>query len=298
VGPADDLRAHGIEVVADLPGVGGNLQDHLNIPVQYACTDPALTFDRYLRLDRAIWLGLRYLLGRGGAAGAPFWSAGGFKALSGSDVPELQIFFTPMILLGDADSRLAAASPNRLADLLNTPARALFSRNKRAVPGFQLDVNQMHPESRGTLKLRTTDPRAHPILEPSYLEAEKDRREMVEAVKLAREVASQSAFDPVRGEELSPGPSARTDPEILDAVRRLAISGYHPVGTCKMGIESDPLAVVSADLKVRGVEGLRVVDASVMPRIVTGNTNGPTIMIAEKGADQIRGLPPLARIEV
>jgi choline dehydrogenase len=292
IGPADDLRRLGIPVVADVPGVGANLHDHPNVPVQYVCTKAELSFARYLRADKAIGIGLRYLLTGGGPAAAPFWSAGAFKALSpGADVPALQVFFTPMVIVEDPKG---STNPKRRSDF----GAGIFTRGKYAIPGFQFDVNQMHPRSRGTLRLRSTDPRDHPLMDPRYLAEEIDRREMVEAVKAGREIVSQKAFDPIRGEELRPGPAVRSDAEILESVRNNLISGYHPVGTCKMGVASDPMAVVDASLRVRGVEGLRVVDASIMPILVTGNTNGPTVMIAEKAADMILGRPPLPRADV
>ena len=279
VGPADHLRELGIDVVADLPGVGRNLQDHLNVSVQFACSDPNATFDKWARPHRALLLGASYFLSGGklGPGGNAFWSAGAFSRGEADDpeFPKFQVFFTPMRVVEDPQTH-----------------------KKSAISGFQLDVNQMHPDSRGWIKLRSTDPREHPVMEPNYLSTERDRKEFIEAVKWAREIVSQPAMAPFRGEEIQPGPQARTDAEILEGVARTAISGYHPVGTCKMGIESDAMAVVDKEGRVRGVEGLRVVDASLMPVLVTGNTNAPTVMMAEKISDAMRGRPPLARIEV
>ncbi len=279
IGPADDLRALGIEVHADLPGVGQNLQDHLNIPVVYSCPDPKATFDRWQRPDRALFLGASYFLsgGRWGPGGNAFWSAGAFSPGEAyePDYPRFQVFFTPMSVRENPETF-----------------------KKTALTGFQLDVNQMHPEARGWMKLRSTNPGDHPILQPNYLTEERDRREFVEAVKWAREIVGRPAFDRFRGAELSPGEGARSDEEILAGVAKGACSGYHPVGTAKMGIDSDPMAVVNKDLQVRGIHGLRVVDASIMPILVTGNTNAPTVMIAEKAADVIRGREPLPRADV
>jgi len=278
IGPADDLKKLGIDVIADLPGVGQNLQDHLNIPVRYNCTDPMATFDRWQAPHRALWLGATYFLsgGKMGPGGNPFWAAGAFSPGEGDpDWPKFQVFFTPMVVREDPDSK-----------------------RKKAYPGFQLDVNQMHPEARGWIKLKSTDPDVHPIIEPMYLTEERDRREFIDAVKWAREIVRQPAFDRFRGSEISPGEAAKSDAEILAGVAQGANSGYHPVSTCKMGTASDPMAVVDQELKVRGVEGLRVVDASVMPILVTGNTNAPTVMIAEKASDMIRGKAPLPRAEI
>ena len=278
VGPADRLRDLGIDVAADLPGVGRNLQDHLNVPVRYECDVADATLDRWQRPHRALWLGMTYFLSGGawGPGGHAFWSAGAFSPGEADDpaFPKLQMFFTPMVLREDPASR------------------------KYAEAGFQFDVNQMHPEARGWLGLKSADPRDHPILEPMYLSTERDRREFVEAVAWARDVARRPALDRFRGAEISPGDDVVDDEAILDAVARNAHSGYHPVGTCKMGVDTDPMAAVDKDLRVRGVEGLRVVDASVMPILVTGNTNAPTVMIAEKIADAIRGRPPSPRAEV
>ncbi|MBN36044.1 MAG: choline dehydrogenase [Rhodospirillaceae bacterium] len=279
IGPADHLRGKGIDVVADVPGVGQNLQDHLNIPVQFACTDPVATFDRWQQPHRALWLGASYFLSGGklGPGGNAFWSAGAFSLGEADDpeFPKFQVFFTPMVV--QEDSR---------------------TRKKTASGGFEFDVNQMHPEARGYLELRSADPRDHPVMDPRYLSEERDRREFVDAVKWARELAHQPAFDPYRGTEMQPGEDARTDAEILAGVEQHAISGYHPVGTCKMGLESDPLAVTDLEGRVRGVENLRVVDASLMPILVTGNTNAPTVMMSEKIADAIRGRGGLPRAEV
>ena len=279
VGPADELKSMGITPVVDLPGVGRNLQDHINIPIKYECSDPNLTLDRYLRVDRAAGLVLRFLFSRGGPAAAPFWAVGAFKSMDpNSSHPDFQVFFTPMVIVEDPRDRGMAS--------------------KKALPGFQFDVNQMHPESRGSLTLRSTDPREHPIIDPQYLSTEKDRRDMVEAVKWGREIASQAAFDKVRGAEIAPGEAARSDSEILDGVAAGANSGYHPTCTCKMGVDHDPMAVVDQELRLRGANNCRVVDASVMPFVVTGNTNAPTIMIAEKAADMILGNDPLPRLDI
>ncbi|MBT5944660.1 MAG: choline dehydrogenase [Rhodospirillaceae bacterium] len=279
IGPADDLQKLGIEVVADLPGVGENLQDHLNIGVKYECPDPNATFAKWQKPHMALALGACYFLsgGKWGPGGNAFWSAGAFSQGESDDpdFPKFQVFFTPMVISEDPKSK-----------------------RKLALSGFQLDVNQMHPGSRGWMKLKSTDPRDHPILEPRYLSEERDRREFIEAVKWGREIVSQPAFERFRGKEIEPGEAAQSDADILAGVEREAISGYHPVGTAKMGLDSDPMAVVNKDLQVRGIVGLRVVDASIMPILVTGNTNAPTVMIAEKTADVIRGRAPLARVEV
>ena len=272
IGPEQNLRDVSVPVAVDLPGVGTNLQDHLALPVQYETTNPAATFDRYQRIDRGVMLGIRYLLTKSGPGAHPFWSCGAFKASDPEGAPELQFFFTPMLLIEDPKSH-----------------------RKQAAAGYQIDINQMRPDSRGFIRLRSDRMSDTPIIDPRYLSEEKDRREMVEGVRAAREIGEQEAFNPYRKAEIGPGPEIQSDEAILDYVRHNAISGYHPACTCKMGTDTDPLAVVDASLKVYGVRNLRVVDTSVMPTLVTGNTNAPTIMIAEKAADMILGKKPLAR---
>jgi len=272
IGPEEELRRADVPVALNLPGVGANLQDHLALPVQYETTNPAATFDRYQRIDRGVMLGLRYLLTKSGPGAHPFWSCGAFRASDPDGAPELQFFFTPMLLIEDPKSH-----------------------RKQAAAGYQIDINQMRPDSRGFIRLRSGRMTDAPVIDPRYLTEEKDRREMVDGVRAAREIGEQEAFRAYRKAEIGPGPDVQSDEAILDYVRRNAISGYHPACTCKMGTDSDPLAVVDAQLRVRGIGNLRVVDTSVMPTLVTGNTNAPTIMIAEKAADMILGRRPLAR---
>jgi len=274
IGPEQNLRDVSVPVAVDLPGVGANLQDHLALPVQYETTNPAATFDRYQRIDRGVMLGIRYLLTKSGPGAHPFWSCGAFRASDPGDAPELQFFFTPMLLIEDPKSH-----------------------RKQAAAGYQIDINQMRPDSRGFIRLRSDRMSDAPVIDPRYLSEEKDRREMVEGIRAAREIGEQEAFSPYRKAEIGPGPEIQSDGALLDYVRHNAISGYHPACTCKMGTDTDPLAVVDASLKVYGVRNLRVVDTSVMPTLVTGNTNAPTIMIAEKAADMILGKKPLARAD-
>ena len=278
IGPEEHLRRLGIEVKVASPGVGENLQDHLNIPVRFHCRQPRETQARWARPLMAFLLGASWFAsgGRAGPGAHPFWSAGAFSrgGAEAPDFPRFQVFFTPMVI---AESRR--------------------HRMKTAVDGFQFDVNQMHPLSRGHIRLRSPDPGDHPVIEPNYLAEEEDRRDFIDAVRWARDIAHQPALAPYRGAEMDPGEHVLSDDDILSAVARGAQSGYHASGTCRMGAPGDPLAVVDDQLKVRGVDGLRVVDASVMPMIVTGNTNAPTVMIAEKAADMIRGHTPLPRRE-
>jgi choline dehydrogenase len=261
IGPAAHLHSLGIAVKHDLPGVGQGLKDHIQVAIRFGCRRADMTFDRYQRLDRAALIGLRYLLTRSGPAAAPFWSTGGFVTLRGTeDFPQLQMFFTPMCIIEDPAQR------------------------KLATAGFQLDISLMRPLSHGSITLRSSDPRDHPVIEPNYLAEEQDRRDLLEGVKLAREIASARALDPFRDAEIVP-PGGDGD-GLLD-VAEAALSGYHPVGTCRMGADDDRLAVTDRHLRVRGIDNLRIVDASIMPEIPSGNTNAPAIMIGERGADLI-----------
>lgn len=269
VGPSAQLHGHGIKLVQDMRGVGQNLQDHLQVPAQYACKAPRLTFDRYQRIDRAAWAGLRYLATRKGPAAAPLWSTGGFVTVRGEvDHPHLQVFFTPMCVTED-------------------PA----AQRKRAGAGFQLDVSLMRPAATGQITLKSADPGAHPVLDPRYFSEEMDRRDLIAGVRLASDLAHARALDSVRGQELAKGLRTGSDKALEQFIQQNCISGYHPVGTCRMGREGDADAVTDPQLRVQGLEGLRIADASVMPKIPAGNTNAPVIMIAEKAADLIRGVP-------
>ncbi len=264
VGPAEHLREAGIPVVADLPGVGQNLQDHLAVCVSYACTRPIT-----LAVAESLGNVLKYLFFGRGMLTSNVAEAGAFvKTRPDLSAPDLQFHFGPAFYLDHGTTR---------------PAGHWFS----------VGPALLRPRSRGTLTLRSADPLAQPVIRPNYLSDPADLPVLVEGVRLARAVVRSREFQPFRGEENYPGPSAKTDEDLADHVRAHGETLYHPVGTCKMG--TDPMAVVDPELRVRGVEGLRVVDASVMPSIVGGNTNAPTIMIAEKAADLITGRGSLSR---
>jgi len=266
LGPADALRAHGIEVRADLPGVGANLQDHLEVYVQYACREPITLHDVLEPLGKAR-AGLRWLATRQGPAASNHFEAGGFlRSTEVDDYPDLQYHFLPLAIAYDG-SRPSAGH------------------------GFQAHVGPMRPSSRGRVWLDSRDPLAPPRLRFDYLTTEADRRTMRAAIRLTREIFAQPAFARYRGRELAPGDEARSDAELDAFARRLGESAYHPAGTCAMG--AGPGAVVDGAGRVHGVEGLRVVDASIMPRVINANLNGAVIMMAEKIADAIRGRPPL-----
>ena len=262
VGDPEILGRFGIPVVADLKGVGRNLQDHLDCSIQYECTQPITLYSQANPL-RAARTGLQYLLfGSGLATGQGLESGAFLKSRPDLETPDLQFHF--------------------IAALMTDHTRKRADRH-----GFMAHVCQLRPESRGYISIKSADPLSAPIIQPNYLEAEEDRRALREGVRQAREVFAQKAFDPYRGPELMPGAHVQRDDQIDAWVRRTAETIYHPVGSAKMGRDRD--SVVDPSLKVYGVEGLRVVDASVMPALVSGNTNAPTIMIAEKAADMILG---------
>ncbi len=271
IGPAAHLAEHGIALVHDLPGVGQGLQDHLATHVKFRSTKP-WSMLRYLNpLRGALAMG-QYLLTRTGPLADPGMSVACFvRSDPALDEPDIK-----MLLVS-----------------------ALFAQNgQKMVPmhGFYAHINVARPEARGSVTLASADPEAPPVIDQNYNGTENDRRVMREGVKIARRVFAQSAFDEMRGEELSPGPNVQSDEQIDAHIRAQAEADYHSTSTARMG--SDPMAVVDAQLRVHGMEGLRVVDASVMPHLPGGNTAIPVAMIAEKAADMILGKAPPKRIDL
>ena len=257
IGPAEHLRSHGIDVAVDSPGVGRNLQDHLLVTVNYSCTG-SITRDDTGTLDDVV----EYPVRGSGRLSSNGGEAGGFlRSAPSLDRPDIQFHFGP----------------------------GYFMRHGFENPddgrGFYIAATQVRPESRGRIELRSDDPFDDPAIDPRYLTDPADLDVLIEGVRRAREVARAEPFDEYRGEEVWPGEDAQSDEEIGEHIREHAQTIYHPVGTCKMG--DDEAAVVDERLRVHGVSGLRVVDASVMPRIVGGNTNAATLAIAEKAADLI-----------
>ena len=266
IGPAEHLTSAGVRVAHDLPGVGGNLQDHLDLFVICECTGDH-TYDGVARLHRTLWAGLEYILFRSGPVASSLFETGGFW-------------------YADPDAR----SPDIQFHLgLGSGIEAGVARLKNA--GVTLNSAYLHPRSRGTVRLSSADPAAAPLIDPNYWSDPHDVRMSIEGLKIAREIMQQAALKPFVLAERLPGPKTLTDEQLFDYGCANAKTDHHPVGTCKMG--TGPDAVVGLDLKVRGLEGLRVCDSSVMPRVPSCNTNAPTIMVGEKGADIIRGLPPL-----
>ena len=271
IGDPEVLTRFDIPVVADLKGVGQNLQDHLDCSIQYECTQPITLYSQAKPLAAAK-TGLQYLLfGNGLAAGQGLESGAFLKSRPDIETPDLQFHFIAALMFD-------------------------HTRRKADRHGFMAHVCQLRPESRGYISLKSADPLAVPLIQPNYLESDEDRRVLREGVKLAREVFAQTAFDAYRGPELMPGAHIMRDDQIDTFVRKTAETIYHPVGSAKMG--KDEKSVVDPQLKVYGVDGLRVVDASIMPALVSGNTNAPTIMIAEKAADMILGKPAPSPLHV
>jgi choline dehydrogenase len=268
IGPADALREHGIDPIADLPGVGENLQDHIETYVQHACTQPITLYSSQNLLAKGK-IGVEWLLFHAGLGATNHFESGGFiRSRAGVRHPDLQFHFLPIAIAYDG-------------------------KDKADQHGFQAHVGPMRPSSKGWIRLRSSDPRQPPRIQFNYMTTEGDRREFRDGVRLTREIFSQPAFDHFRGPELSPGPAVTTDAGIDAHLRRKAESAFHPSCSCRMGAATDRMGVVDGELRVRGAEGLRIVDASVMPSIVSGNLNAPTIMIGEKAADIILGRPPL-----
>jgi len=272
VGNAADLQAVGVDVVHDLPGVGEHLQDHLEVYVQYACTQP-VSVAPGMKMWRRPFIGAQWLFLRSGLGATNHFEAGGFvRSNDDVDYPNLMFHFLPIAIRYDGS---APAGDH----------------------GYQVHIGPMYSGARGSVKLKSADPRQHPALRFNYLSTDQDRREWVEAVRVARNILNQPAFDPFNGGETSPGATVGTDEEILTWVAEDGETALHPSCTARMGIDdmsvTDPLT-----MKVHGLEGLRVVDASVMPYVTNGNIYAPVMMTAEKAADLILGNTPLEPEEV
>ena len=270
IGNPEHLDRFGIKAKVKSPGIGQNLQDHLDVTVIHEMTQPVSAYSQQKGIKK-LGVGLRYLFNQTGAGADNFLQAGAFiNSREGLSMPDIQLHLVNAIMMDHGN---------------HDPQK----------DGFTVHACQLRPESRGTVCLASADPFAHPAIDPNYLAAEEDRRAMREAVKMVRDVCGQSALNALRGAEVMPGASVVTDEDIDAFIRRMGETIYHPVGTVAMG--TSDASPVDGELRVRGVDGLRVVDASVMPTLVGGNTNAPTIMVAEKAADMMLGKPALAREE-
>ncbi len=268
VGNADELKALGINPVHDLPGVGEHLQDHLEVYVQYGSRLP-VSMQPSLQKWRRPWIGFQWLFLRRGPGATNHFEGGGF-ARSNDEVayPNLMFHFLPLAIRYDGS---APAGDH----------------------GYQVHIGPMYSDARGSVKITSTDPTVHPALRFNYLSTEQDRREWVEAIHVARNILGQKAFEPFSAGEVSPGPSVTTDAEILDWVARDGETALHPSCSCRMGTDGESV-VDPLTMGVHGVEGLKVVDASVMPYVTNGNIYAPVMMLAEKAADLVLGDTPLA----
>jgi choline dehydrogenase len=271
IGPAVQLQASGIQPVHNLPGVGRNLHDHLACPVLMTTTNSTSYGISAKALPRGIWAVVQYLLARSGPfASNVFESVGFLKTAPGLDRPDVQFVFQP------------AARPK---------------------PGFPLPVGHgyaispvsLYPKSRGSVTLLSADPHVAPAIDPALLSVEEDIQPLIRAIRIARRILSAPEFARYRGTETAPGAAVESDADIAEFIRASSYTVHHQVGTCRMGEHPD--AVVDSQLRLRGLDALRVVDASVMPRIIGGNTNAVVVMIAEKAADMIRQRPPLAPVK-
>jgi choline dehydrogenase len=273
IGPPEELRQLGIPLVHALPGVGENLQDHLEFYFQVACREPITLYGQLSLWHRAL-IGARWLLLHSGLGTSNHFETGGFiRSRAGVRYPDIQFHFLPLAVNYDGSS---------------------LAREH----GFQAHVGPMRSQSQGRVSLRSADPLAKPRISFNYMSRDSDWVEMRACVRLTREIFAQPAFNRFRGREMQPGDHVQTDEEIDAFIRQRVESAYHPSCTCRMGRVEDPLAVVDSETRVIGLDGLRVVDSSIMPSITTGNLNAPTIMLAEKAADHIRGGALLPRADL
>ena len=264
LGPKAHLAENGIEIKVDLPGVGQNLQDHLDTLVQHRCKNHDSYSISIALIPRYVKAAFNYIFNRQDLFTSNVAEAGGFDKTKGAqDIPDIQYHFLPAILLD-------------------------HGRTTAFGYGYGVHVCGLYPKSRGEIKLRSNNPKDPAMIDPKYLEHPDDQKVMIDGLRGARKILAAPAFEKYKSWEIGPGPDAQSDEELLAFIRKSSETIYHPVGTCKMGDIKDVMVVVDPELKVKGIKGLRVVDASVMPTLVGGNTNAPTIMIAERCADLIK----------
>ena len=273
IGPAAHLAEHGVEVIADRPGVGANLQDHLEIYMQFAAAQP-VTLYKYWNLFGKAWVGAQWMLTGGGLGASNQFEACGFiRSKAGVEYPDIQYHFLPIAVRYDGK---AAAGGH----------------------GFQAHVGPMRSKSRGAVTLRSGKSEDAPVIRFNYMSDPEDWEDFRACIRLTREIFGQDAMKPFVKHEIQPGPGVVTDDQIDAFIREHAESAYHPCGTCKMGRADDPMAVVDPETRVIGVDGLRVADSSIFPQVTNGNLNGPSIMTGEKAADHILGRTPLAALNL
>jgi choline dehydrogenase len=287
IGPADHLTSHGIKPVIDLPGVGENLADHVDVSMQYGSGRMDLSLARHQRLDRALALMARWLLTGTGPGSGAFFSAVLFHAFEDPALPELEVFMTPMVVEENLTNGALEETP-----LLQRLGRKLLVRGRKvAQAGVQIDINLERPRSLGSVRLASADPHHHPLIDPNYFADPADLDLLLRGVKVMRDIMAQAQIAQYLGGELGAWKGANSDAEIIAAIRATAYTGHHPCSTARMG--ADPGAVLDEQLRVMGVERLRVCDASALPAQITGNPNATVIALAEKAADMILDRPPL-----
>ena len=270
IGPAAELKSKGIKVVANRPGVGKNLQDHLELYIQMASKKPVSLYKYWNPIGKA-WVGLRWFISKSGpGASNQFESAAFIRSKSGVEYPDIQYHFLPLAVRYDG----------------KLPVKG---------HGFQAHVGPMRSQSRGYVTLRSSDPKEPPKIQFNYMSHESDWIDFRNCIRLTREIFSQPAFEPFADSEISPGKEVQSDEQLNDFIRDNVESAYHPCGTCKMGDKSDPMSVVDPETRVIGVDKLRVADSSIFPQITNGNLNAPSIMVGEKASDHILGKDLLPR---
>jgi choline dehydrogenase len=272
IGPGAHLAEHGVPVIADRPGVGANLQDHLELYIQMESLQP-ITLYRHYNYPAMARIGAQWLLAKVGLGTSnQFESAAFVRSAAGVEYPDIQYHFLPLAVRYDGSSAVKGH-------------------------GFQAHVGPMRSPSRGTVRLASADPGTAPSIRFNYMSHEKDWADFRHCIRLTREIFGQPAFAPYAGAEIQPGAELRSDDELDAFIRQHAESAYHPCGTARIGAKDDPMAVVDPECRVIGVEGLRVADSSIFPRVTNGNLNAPSIMVGEKAADHILGRTPLAPID-
>ena len=270
IGPAAELKSKGITVVANRPGVGKNLQDHLELYIQMASKKPVSLYKYWNPIGKA-WVGLRWFISKSGpGASNQFESAAFIRSKAGVEYPDIQYHFLPLAVRYDG----------------KLPVKG---------HGFQAHVGPMRSQSRGYVTLRSSDPKEPPKIQFNYMSHETDWADFRNCIRLTREIFSQPAFEPFADSEISPGKEVQSDEQLNDFIRDNVESAYHPCGTCKMGDKSDPMSVVDPETRVIGVDKLRVADSSIFPQITNGNLNAPSIMVGEKASDHILGKDLLPR---
>ena len=270
IGPAAELKSKGITVVANRPGVGKNLQDHLELYIQMASKKPVSLYKYWNPIGKA-WVGLRWFISKSGpGASNQFESAAFIRSKAGVEYPDIQYHFLPLAVRYDG----------------KLPVKG---------HGFQAHVGPMRSQSRGYVTLRSSDPKEPPKIQFNYMSHESDWIDFRNCIRLTREIFSQPAFEPFADSEISPGKEVQSDEQLNDFIRDNVESAYHPCGTCKMGDKSDPMSVVDPETRVIGVDKLRVADSSIFPQITNGNLNAPSIMVGEKASDHILGKDLLPR---